>query len=249
MDPSRSRLAAVPQAALANMLLALAAAPTLPAADWPNVCRTLMSTATAAHGSGATITGQTAVTGLRLQTAAVLLALTHGSVSSLGLGALLEELVAPARFTALPSAVQALLLARLPALLRSLAVKRAAAVVHSLPGLLASVSGSTSGRLDQDDDHDDVYFHCRGKEGEYGDEGGFPWSSAAALDDPATMLPWLTRVRQAFTAYVSQCGGGGTVRERRQALLSAHCWMGLLGVCRGWQSKDAVLAHRYEKAE
>ncbi|GIL62056.1 hypothetical protein Vafri_16372, partial [Volvox africanus] len=214
---------------VADTLLALASAPALPAADWPTLCRTLLAKASSAAGDP-----HTAAAGVRLLAATLLLALAHGSVPSLGLGALLEELVAPARFAALPTAVQGLMLVRLPALLRSLTPKRSAAVVQGLPGLLATAASKV-----------------RPAGLAFDGATGFPWSAPAGLDDPTLQLLWLRRIRQSL----SGAGVGGHDGSRvssssndggfgAASWLSAHCWLGLLGVCRGWQSKDVALTHR-----
>lgn len=224
----------LPLLCLANSVLALAEAPSLPAAEWSSTCRSFI-----AKASFAVATPQTAADGMRLLAATLLLALAHGSVPSLGLGSLLEELVLPTRFAALPSAVQSLMLARLPALLRSLAAKRAAAVVQSLPGLLmassltspSSSAGSSGFRYKSDGDS------CPGD----GDDGSFPWSSAAGLDEPALQILWLQRLRKSLAVADASAGCGSEAASS----LAAHCWLGLLGVCRGWQAKDPSLTHRW----
>ncbi|GLI61003.1 hypothetical protein VaNZ11_003264, partial [Volvox africanus] len=213
----------------ADTLLALASAPALPAADWPTLCRTLL-----AKASSAAEDPRTAAAGVRLLAATLLLALAHGSVPSLGLGALLEELVAPTRFAALPYTIQGLMLVRLPALLRSLTPKRSAAVVQGLPGLLAAVASKV-----------------RPTGLAFDGAAGFPWSAPVGLDDPTVQLLWLRRIRQGLSgaglgdhdgsraSSGSNGGGFGAL-----SWLSAHCWLGLLGVCRGWLSKDVALTHR-----
>ncbi|GIL81426.1 hypothetical protein Vretifemale_10446 [Volvox reticuliferus] len=222
---------------LPDTLLALAAAPALPAADWPTVCRTLL-----AKASGTAEDPNTAAAGVRLLAATLLLALAHGSIPSLGLGALLEELVAPTRFAALPAAVQGLILVRLPALLRSLTPKRSAAVVQGLPGLLATSARKLPPA--------GLTFDSTDGGGAGG--AGFPWSFPAGLDEPTLQLLWLRRIRQSLSGPgVAGPEGGGVSSSTANdecfgaaSWLSAHCWLGLLAVCRGWQAKDAALTHR-----
>lgn len=166
------------------------------------------------------------------------MALSHGSVPSLGLGPLVEELVAPARFAALAPPLRCLLLARLPALLRALSAKRAAAVVASLPGLLAAAAaaGGSGG----------AGLGANAWDGEW--PGSFPWDHPAGLDDPWLVLPWLVRVRGALAAGGGAGGGatgGGGGAGRDSLLLGAHCWVGLLALCSGWRAKDNALGHRW----
>ncbi|GFR47068.1 hypothetical protein Agub_g8754, partial [Astrephomene gubernaculifera] len=241
----RSRLASLPPSALADTLLALAAAPALPAADWSMACRTLLASAATAVQPPGTGVASSAMSssGLRLQAATLLFALSHGSVPSLGLGTLLEDFVAPARFAVLPPAVQGLLLARLPALLRSLAAKRAAAVVQALPGLLTAAAATAAATV--------KVGGCADAERSQGADADapFPWHSTAGLDDPALQLTWLRRVRQSLGPLPYSDGGAGTgigssSSSGTSAWLAAHCWLGLLGVCRAWQAKDAMLVHR-----
>ncbi|KAG2488037.1 hypothetical protein HYH03_013343 [Edaphochlamys debaryana] len=225
----RARLSSLPHAPLASTVLALACAPALPSADWPSAVRALLAISLPSIGSGSG-SGD-----LRLAGATLLLALAHGRVASLGLGPVLEELAAPARFAALPPSLRLLIVARLPALLRSLSSKRAAAVVQSIPGLLAAAAAAAAPSSGS------------GGEGVQGREDGLPWSCTAGLDEPGLGVVWLRRLRGAFgptaasaggaaAAAVGAVGGGG--------YLAAHAWLGLLGVCRAWQAKDSALTHR-----
>lgn len=123
----------------------------------------------------------------------------------------------------------------------------------ALPGLLAAAADADDGRPDADEDGDSAAAGCSSTAAAAaatadaaagGDSTAlaFPWSSPAALDDPASAVAWLRRIRQALPA--AHGNGSSSGRERRRLRLAAHCWLGLLGLCRAWQAKDAALTHR-----
>ncbi|KAF5834395.1 hypothetical protein DUNSADRAFT_8950, partial [Dunaliella salina] len=162
----------LPLVAAASILRCLAAAPRLPALDFRNVCRRLLSlpVATVAAPAFSTLTppGSSPLTTPRadseharllqlnsvmaaraaekavtqLQLGVVGLALSHGSEQATGLPGLVDELLMECRFKSLSPAAQAALLQRLPHALACLAPSRAAPLLKGLSGIVSRASAS-----------------------------------------------------------------------------------------------------------
>ncbi len=117
-----------------SLLRVLTAAPRLPAAGWEPVCRRLLR-----RGAGGAAAAQVQ---LRLQLAALDLALTHAHVTALGFASLLDHLLMPTAFAQLPAPCRAALLRRLPDAVRCLPANRAGPLLQVLAGLAAGEGGA-----------------------------------------------------------------------------------------------------------